>query len=224
MINFTEIDLKNKNNRIIIFILSLFLLFLNHFETKTLVSILVMIILINQYSSLKENIGTKLINNKEKSPPLINYNNKIEGLLNEIKKYKKMSRYNYKRGMHYWYQFVKTIDLLENDDLYNYNQYFENAFYYLRISTNIFQSFGIEAEERNYIDAIKYNDLEVSKDMMNITKVVKELYKEGYLILYNLSLRLNKKWEENPHILNKEIIFNHPLPFDKTSTNNYDYY
>ena len=56
-------------------------------------------------------------------------------------------------------------------------------------------------------------------DMMNITKVVKELYKEGYLILYNLSLRLNKKWEENPHILNKEIIFNHPLPFDKTSTN-----
>lgn len=224
MINFTEIDLKNKNNRIIIFILSLFLLFLNHFETKTLVSILVMIILINQYSSLKENIGTKLINNKQKSPPLINYNNKIEGLLNEIKKYKKMSRYNYKRGMHYWYQFVKTIDLLENDDLYNYNQYFENAFYYLRISTNIFQSFGIEAEERNYIDAIKYNDLEVSKDMMNITKVVKELYKEGYLILYNLSLRLNKKWEENPHILNKEIIFNHPLPFDKTSTNNYDYY
>ena len=224
MINFTEIDLKNKNNRIIIFILSLFLLFLNHFETKTLVSILVMIILINQYSSLKENIGTKLINNKEKSPPLINYNNKIEGLLNEIKKYKKMSRYNYKRGMHYWYQFVKTIDLLENDDLYNYNQYFENAFYYLRISTNIFQSFGIEAEERNYIDAIKYNDLEVSKDMMNITKVVKELYKEGYLILYNLSLRLNKKWEENPHILNKEIIFNHPLPYDKTSTNNYDYY
>ena len=224
MINFTEIDLKNKNNRIIIFILSLFLLFLNHFETKTLVSILVMIILINQYSSLKENIGTKLINNKEKSPPLINYNNKIEGLLNEIKKYKKMSRYNYKRGMHYWYQFVKTIDLLENDDLYNYNQYFENAFYYLRISTNIFQSFGVEAEERNYIDAIKYNDLEVSKDMMNITKVVKELYKEGYLILYNLSLRLNKKWEENPHILNKEIIFNHPLPFDKTSTNNYDYY
>ena len=222
MINFTEIDLKNKN-RIIIFILSLFLLFLNHFETKTLVSILVMIILINQYSSLKENIGTKLINNKQKSPPLINYNNKIEGLLNEIKKYKKMSRYNYKRGMHYWYQFVKAIDLLENDDLYNYNQYFENAFYYLRISTNIFQSFGIEAEERNYIDAIKYNDLEVSKDMMNITKVVKELYKEGYLILYNLSLRLNKKWEENPHILNKEIIFNHPLPFDKTSTNNYDY-
>tara|TARA_Y100001936_G_C16084493_1_gene680556 strand:+ start:199 stop:750 length:552 start_codon:yes stop_codon:yes gene_type:complete len=183
-----------------------------------------MIILINQYSSLKENIGTKLINNKEKSPPLINYNNKIEDLLNEIKKYKKMSRYNYKRGMHYWYQFVKTIDLLENDDLYNYNQYFENAFYYLRISTNIFQSFGIEAEERNYIDTIKYNDFEVSKDMMNITKVVKELYKEGYLILYNLSLRLNKKWEENPHILNKEIIFNHPLPFDKTSTNNYDYY
>jgi len=223
MINFAKIDLKNKNNRIIIFILSLFLLFLNHFETKTLVSILVMIILINQYSSLKENIETKLINNKEKSPPLINYNNKIEGLLNEIKKYKK-SRYNYKRGMHYWYQFVKAIDLLENDDLYNYNQYFENAFYYLRISTNIFQSLGIEAEERNYIDAIKYNDLEVSKDMMNITKVVKELYKEGYLILYNLSLRLNKKWEENPHILNKEIIFNHPLPFDKTSSNNYDYY
>ena len=45
MINFPEIDLKNKNIRIIIFVLSLLLFFLNNFETKTLVSILVLFVI-----------------------------------------------------------------------------------------------------------------------------------------------------------------------------------
>ena len=58
MINFPEIDLKNKNIRIIIFVLSLLLFFLNNFETKTLVSILVLFVIINQYSTIKENILT----------------------------------------------------------------------------------------------------------------------------------------------------------------------
>ena len=77
MINFPEIDLKNKNIRVIIFVLSLLLFFLNNFETKTLVSILVLFVIINQYSTIKENIETKIVNHKEKSPLLLNYNNKI---------------------------------------------------------------------------------------------------------------------------------------------------
>ena len=49
---------------------------------------------------------------------------------------------------------------------------------------------------------------------MKITKISKDLYQEGYLLLYNLSLRLNKRWEENPNIYNKQIIFDHPYPYD----------
>ena len=224
MINFPEIDLKNKNIRIILFILSLFLFFLNNFETKTLVSILVLFVIINQYSTIKENIETKVVNHKEKAPLLLNYNNKIERLLKKIKKYKKKSPYNYKEGMYYWVQFMKNIDLLEDHNLYNYNQYFDNAYHYLQKSMNLFQALGVEAKERKYIDAAKYNDFENSKDLMDITKVVNELYQESYLILYNLSLRLNKKWKEDPHIMNKEIVFDHPIPFDKNALEHYDYY
>ena len=58
---------------------------------------------------------------------------------------------------------------------------------------------------------------------MEISKISKELYNEGYSLLYNLSLRLNKKWKENPHVFNKEIIIDHPLPFDK-GLNHFDFY
>jgi len=224
MIQFPEIDLKNRNIRIIIFIMILFLFFLNSFETKTLLSILVLFVIINQYETIKDNIETKIVNNKDKSPLLLNYNNKIETLLKKIKKYKKRSPYNYKEGMYYWVLFMKNIDLLEDNNLYNYNHYFENASYYLQKSMNLFQAFGVEAEERKYIDATKYNDFENSKDLMEITNVVNELYQESYSIMYNLSLRLNKKWKENPHVFNKEIIFDHPMPFEKNSSKHFDYY
>ena len=224
MINFPEIDLKNRNIRIIIFIISIFLFFLNNFETKTLVSILVMFIMITQYSSIQKVIHTKMMNKKEESPLLLNYNNKIENLLKEIKKYRKKSPHNYKEGMNYWVHFMKNIDLLEDDNLYNYNQYFDKASEYLQRSMNSFQALGVEAKERKYIDGAKYNDFTNSKDLMEITKVVDELYQESHSIMYNLSLRLNKKWKENPHRMNKEIIFEHPVPFNKDASKHYDYY
>ena len=72
--------------------------------------------------------------------------------------------------MYYWVQFMKNIDLLEDHNLYNYNQYFDNAYHYLQKSMNLFQALGVEAKRRKYIDAAKYNDFENSKDLMDITK------------------------------------------------------
>ena len=111
---------------------------------KALISILVIIFLINQSSMIKKNINQKIIKQGDKDENLIlNYNNKIANLLKKVKKYKKKSPTNYKEGMYYWTQFIKQINILENDNLFNYVQYFEKAHTYLQKATNIFQGFGV---------------------------------------------------------------------------------
>ena len=77
MMNFPEIDLKNQNVRIIFFALSVLLFFFNNFETKTLVSILVIFVIINQYTTIKKNINENIIQKSGNSQILLNYNNKI---------------------------------------------------------------------------------------------------------------------------------------------------
>ena len=225
MINFPEINLKNKNTLVTLFILTTLLFFLNFLEVKALVSILVVFILVNQYSTLKKNVDQKIIDQGNKTEPLLNYNNKIATLLKKLKKrYKKKSPYNFKEGMYYWKYFIKSIDTLENDKLYNYIPYFEKAHFYLQKSTNLFQSLGVEEHERTYIEGVKYNDFKNSKHLRETTKIAKELYHEGYLLLYNLSLRLNKRWKEDPNIFNKQIVLDHPLPYDKNNSEHYDFY
>mgnify|MGYP003977737131 CR=1 FL=1 len=49
MIRFPEIDLKDRNIRIMVFVITLLLLFFNNFETKTLLSILVIIVIVNLF-------------------------------------------------------------------------------------------------------------------------------------------------------------------------------
>ena len=118
---------------------------------------------------------------------------------------------------------LKTFGYLENDELFNYTQYFENAQLYLQKSTNHFQSIGVSSVERKYIDGLKFHDFTNSKELMEISKLSKELYKEGYQLLYNLSLRLNKRWGDRPSQYNKQIVLDHPLPYDKETTS-YDFY
>ena len=79
-------------------------------------------------------------------------------------------------------------------------------------------------KERKYIEGMEYGDFENNKELKRNTTIIKELYNEGYNLLYNLSLRLNKKWEEGPNIHNKEIIFNSPEAYDYKNKNKVDFF
>ena len=224
MINFPEIELKDEKILVIIFVIVMMLFFFNYLETKALISIIVIFFIINQYSTMKKNISENIINQDNKKKVPIKYNHKISKLLSKLKKYKKRSPQNYKQAMYYWTNFIKQLDLLENDNLNNYNQHFDNAYHYLQKSVNTFQGLSTEAKERKYIDGLKYNDFENSKELTKISKYSKQLYEEVYLLLYNLSLRLNKKWKKSPNVFNKQIVLEHPLPNDKYLSKHFDFY
>ena len=221
MIHIPEIDLKHKNVMVTIFILLILFFLLGNVDIKTLVSILVIFFLFNQYDAIKKNIKKNVLTKKEKVP--IRYTHAITDILSKLKKYKKYNPDIYQQGMYSWVKFTKLLDLLENDELFNYTQYFENAQLYLQKSTNHFQSIGVSSVERKYIDGLKFHDFTNSKELMEISKLSKDLYKEGYQLLYNLSLRLNKRWEDKPSQYNKQIVLDHPLPHDKGTTS-YDFY
>lgn len=210
MINFPEIDLKNEKLLISIFLIVVGLLFFNVLEIKSLISIIVIVLIVINYSEVKKKLSEDLFKKSDKIS--VNYNNNIENLLNRLKKYKKIDKNGYRSGMKYWYKFIETINLLEDDNIHNYNQYFENAQLYLKESINSFQSLSINSYDERYIEALKYGNFDETKEMKDISEIVNKLNKEGYNILYNLSLELNEKWNKNPNIHTKEIVMEYPLP------------
>jgi len=220
MINFPRINLKNENLLIIISLLILALYISSKVSINVMVGFILIIVFLNYYKSLYKEVNDDLFIKKSND---INYNNKIEKLLLELKNYEKISPYKYNKGIQLWKSFINEINNLEDDKLYNYNQHFENAEYYLKQSVNTFMSFGVESEERKYIHAVKFNDFEDTKELNRVSRISRELHEEGYNILYNLSLRLNKRWKENPNIHNKEIVLNYPQPNEKNKKN-YDYF
>ena len=97
-----------------------------------------------QYLGMKYNpkLANRIVNNKDLSELHPHQEPKtVQGLLEllyELKVFEKISPYKYNEGYNIWVKFIKTIDKLESDKLYNYNHYFENAHQYLRDSCNIF--------------------------------------------------------------------------------------
>jgi len=149
------------------------------------------------------------------------YNKKIHDILDKLAKFKKYNRVTFKTGVKYMRKFFKTIHILEKDDILHYNQYFENAFMYLKTAINNFQSITISLPERDYIDALKNGDYETTKKGNELGTLCKQLYKECYYILVNISLRLNKQWEKKPMIFNKEITLNSDRVTEHNKDDNY---
>ena len=224
MIKVPEINLKNIKNRTIIFILCISLFFFNNLSLNLLFSLYIVITLINHYPETISNIETNLLQNDKKKYPILTYNHSIETILSELKFYKRINPITYREAMYNWTYFIKNLKLLEDDNLHHYNPIYENALLYLQKSTNSFQSIGVSIKDDIYETKLKYNRFGSSDNLQKISDLSKQLYKEGYTLLYNLSVRLNKKWKENPHVFNKEIIVDHPLPNEKHASRYYDFY
>ena len=209
----------NKKSLTSIFILIFALIILNKMNTNIILSIILIIIFVSQYPLFTKNFNTVF----EKNKTDYTYSPKIKELFKKLKKHKGISIFNYQKGLDYWKQFIKHINLLENDKLENYNQYFDNAYNYLTLSVNMINSLGVGSYDRKYIDGMKYGDYESSKNMKEINEISTKLFEEGYLLLYNLSMKLNIKWRENTNIHNKEIILDHPQPRDLKHSS-YDFF
>ena len=224
MIKIPEVNIKSLKNRTIIFIVCFSLFFFNSLSLNILFSIYIVITLINHYPETISNIETNLLRNDKQKYPTLNYNHSIENILSKLKRYKRVNPVTYREAMYNWTYFIKNLELLEDDNLYHYNPIYENAFLYLQKSTNSFQSMSVSLKDDIYETKLKYNRFESDDPLQEISDLSKQLYKEGYTLLYNLSVRLNKKWKDNPHVFNKEIILDHPLPNEKHTSRYYDFY
>ena len=204
--------LQNRDVLSNLFIFIVMVIALQVFDTKIIIGISVVSFLMLNYNNLK-GVGNTTLKTKEsiKKGEIANdmyYNNKIHDLLIEIKHYKKYNKVSYKEGVKYMRKFIKTLHILEKDTINNYNQYFDNAFIYLKTAINHFQSITVSLPERTLTDGIKHGDYEATKKANKLGKLCKELYKECYYVLLNLSIKLNKKWEKHPNIYNREITLN----------------
>jgi len=197
----------NTQTNILIFIISIS--FIQLFDTKIIISIIVLILIIINYKEVSKSTDTSEITKKEIKKHEISddmyYNTITHDLLIELKRFKKYNKVSYKSGVKYMRQFFKTIHILEQDKINNYNQYFENALMYLKTSINHFQSITISLPERTLLNGLKYGDYESTKKANKLGQICKRLYNECYYILLNLSIKLNEKWVKNPTINTKEI-------------------
>ena len=207
-----RINITNNKTVLIILFVGIIFYILNYLDVNKTVTMIFIILFFVYYDKVIKNTNKFFFKRKGRDE---NYNNRIEELLNSFKEYKHLSPYRYNEGYNMWKEFIHLLNKLESEDLYNYNQYFDNAHFYLKKSCNIFMGMTTESKERKYIDGMEYGDFENSKELKRISGIIRELYNEGYILLYNLSLRLNKNWEEEPNIHNKEIVFNVPEPHDK---------
>ena len=150
----------------------------------------------------------KLEINKDQISDDMFYNSKIGALLERLKPFKKYNKVSYKIGVKYMRKFFKTVKILEYDNLYNRNQYYELCNDYLKDAINHFQSISVSMPERDKINAIKLGDFESTKKTNELSVIIKELNNECYYILLNIGYVFNKKWSESPNVYTKEIDLN----------------
>ena len=193
------------NDTIIVFtIIILILIFINK-KTLYILSLLFIIYLIyniylKSFTKNKENkeiSNIYNINEKNIKKKKIVYPEKINNILDKIKKYSKFNINDYITGLKYLNEFFDNINILENENLNHYKQYLENSILYLNKSINHFQYITTSIPEYNLINKLKYNDHKIMKKSEKLSKLIKDLYNLCNNLLINITNKYNYKSDHN---------------------------
>ena len=90
---------------------------------------MVFVYILNDYTNIKTKFMKTINLDKRKESE---YNSIVEDILGSLKVYSKKYKKQYKQGLYYWKKFIKTLKILEDKSLQNYNQYFDRACDYLK--------------------------------------------------------------------------------------------
>lgn len=231
MIDINDIKyIIQSNIKYILIISIIFFIAVQYLDTNIIfmISILLFIIvnyknILNTINDIKKSIPKekKIIEDNFRIRRDINFSDELTIYLNKLKRFKKYNRKAWDEGYNYIKMFMYTINDLERDDISHPKQYFENAQLYLKKSLNHFQSIGLSVPEENYIQSLKYNKLEANKLSNRIGKLCKKIYKHCFYLLYNLSLRFNEDFFNDPNTYKNEIDINTDLVEE---ANIYDYH
>ena len=190
--------MKYLDSNILQILFILLFLFVNHKEILGVI----------QDVQASEKQVDRVIEDNRRKKKEVHFNEDLDHLLHKLRRYRKYNPHSYDEGYRYIKMYMYIIHDLEKDDISHPRQYFENAQLYLKKALNYFQAISVSVPEENLIHALKYNKYEQTKLGNRIGKLCKKIYKLGYHLLYNLSLRLNEDFFENPDMYKAEINLN----------------
>ena len=204
--------LQNRDMVTNVFILFVGISLIQFVDAKILTAVTVMMLVIVNYPKIVELLSSEAqikqgIKKNDISGDMY-YNSEVHDLLVQVKPYKKYNKVSYKEGVKYMRKFFKTVKVLEHDNLYNRNQYYESANDYLKQAINHFQSISVSIPEKDLKDAIKQGKFEPTSKTKELSRILKELYNNCHYILLNIGITFNEEWSEHPTIYTKEIDLN----------------
>ncbi len=195
-------------------ILFFVILFLSYMTENIIYGVFVIFILLFLYKyktkyikSFKEFIKEETADNND-----LHYNDNIIEKLEKLKKYRKYNINEYNTGLKYLHKCMDNIHKLENRNLKHSRQYLENAKLYLNKSINHFQFITTSISDRNLIHGLKYNDYTSTKKVKKLHKIIDDLYKTIFSILFTISTDREKLFLENPDIYKGHVEFVEPEP------------
>ena len=145
--------------------------------------------------------------------------NQIEEFLDYIQNIRRYSEHtirNYRIDLYqfikYLHKFMDNIHKLENRNVKHSRQYLENAKLYLNKSINHFQFITTSLPDRNLIDGLKYDNYTSTKKVKKLHKIINDLYKILFSILFTISNDKEKQFLKEPDIYKGHVPLVEPEP------------
>jgi len=202
MIETIEGYLYNRDENSIYFILLIFILILSFFDIKYVIALGVVVFI---FLNLKD-IEGKIIQGGQLTHEHFFYNDKVHSIVEELRKYRKYNISAFNLGSKYLKHFFKLVNNIQRVDMIHVRHSFENAEYYLKRAINTYQTMTISVKEKSFEEHLKRPD---ELRSIKIGRICKELYRECYLILWNLSKKIDVKNKDKDHLDRYKTYFNY---------------